>query len=101
MLLSATMPVEVLEVTKNFMRAPLNILVNKDEITLEGIKQFYINVEKEVSYSHVLVLQITRPYDQVYIILYEQVCIIYTCSYCQVISTSHVLVLWCVIVAFP
>jgi len=46
-LLSATMPVDVLEVTKRFMRNPINILVKKEELTLEGIKQFYINVEKE------------------------------------------------------
>jgi len=46
-LLSATMPVDVLEVTKRFMRSPINILVKKEELTLEGIKQFYINVEKE------------------------------------------------------
>merc|ERR1712142_669997 len=46
-LLSATMPDEVLEVTKRFMRDPINILVKKEELTLEGIKQFYINVEKE------------------------------------------------------
>jgi len=46
-LLSATMPPEVLEVTKRFMREPVRILVKKDELTLEGIRQFYINVEKE------------------------------------------------------
>jgi len=46
-LLSATMPVEVLEVTKKFMRNPIRILVKKEELTLEGITQFYINVEKE------------------------------------------------------
>uniref|UniRef100_A0A3B1KFC3 RNA helicase n=1 Tax=Astyanax mexicanus TaxID=7994 RepID=A0A3B1KFC3_ASTMX len=46
-LLSATMPVEVLEVTTKFMREPVRILVKKDELTLEGIRQFYINVEKE------------------------------------------------------
>merc|ERR1711973_674357 len=44
---SATMPVDVLEVTKRFMRNPINILVKKEELTLEGIKQFYISVEKE------------------------------------------------------
>ena len=47
-LLSATMPAEVLEVTKKFMRDPIRILVKKEELTLEGIKQFYINVEREV-----------------------------------------------------
>merc|ERR1719361_1616856 len=46
-LLSATMPSEVLDVTKKFMRDPVEILVKKDELTLEGIKQFFINVEKE------------------------------------------------------
>lgn len=46
-LLSATMPQEVLEVTKYFMRDPIRILVRKEELTLEGIKQFYVNVECE------------------------------------------------------
>lgn len=46
-LLSATMPQDVLEVTTKFMRNPIRILVKKDELTLEGIKQFFINVEKE------------------------------------------------------
>lgn len=50
-LLSATMPAEVLEVTKKFMRDPIRILVKKEELTLEGIKQFYINVEREVGSS--------------------------------------------------
>ncbi|KAH6887349.1 DEAD-domain-containing protein [Coprinopsis sp. MPI-PUGE-AT-0042] len=48
-LLSATMPAEVLEVTTKFMRDPVRILVKRDdpELTLEGIKQFYIAVEKD------------------------------------------------------
>merc|ERR1711934_763759 len=46
-LLSATMPAEVLEVTKKFMRDPVRILVKKEELTLEGIRQFYISVERE------------------------------------------------------
>ena len=29
------------------MRDPKRILVNKDELTLEGIRQFYVYVEKE------------------------------------------------------
>jgi len=37
----------VLEVTKKFMRDPIRILVKRDELTLEGIRQFYIAVEKE------------------------------------------------------
>ena len=46
-LLSATMPQEVLEVTTRFMREPVRILVKKEELTLEGIRQFYISVERE------------------------------------------------------
>ena len=36
LLLSATMPSDVLDVTKNFMRDPIRILVKKEELTLEG-----------------------------------------------------------------
>jgi len=46
-LLSATMPPDVLEVSKSFMRNPARILVKKEELTLEGIKQFYVNVKHE------------------------------------------------------
>lgn len=46
-LLSATMPPDVLEVTKRFMRNPIRILVRKEELSLEGIRQFYVHIEKE------------------------------------------------------
>jgi len=46
-LFSATMPLDVLEVTQRFMRDPVRILVKKDELTLEGIKQFYIATDRE------------------------------------------------------
>ncbi|PIA15627.1 DEAD/DEAH box helicase [Coemansia reversa NRRL 1564] len=46
-LLSATMPTDVLEVTTKFMRDPIRILVKRAELTLEGIKQFYIDVGRE------------------------------------------------------
>ncbi|CAB4065434.1 EIF4A [Lepeophtheirus salmonis] len=46
-LMSATMPDDVLHVTKRFMRDPIRILVRKEELTLEGILQFYVFVEKE------------------------------------------------------
>jgi translation initiation factor 4A len=46
-LLSATMPQDVLEVTTRFMRDPIRILVKKEELTLEGIRQFYVDVKKE------------------------------------------------------
>ena len=33
--------------TQKFMTEPVRVLVKRDELTLEGIKQFYVNVEKE------------------------------------------------------
>lgn len=53
LLLSATMPKDVFDVTTRFMRDPVKILVKKEELTLEGIKQFYIQVEREVSHYEV------------------------------------------------
>lgn len=46
-LFSATMPPEILRLTEEFMRDPVKILVKKDELTLEGIKQYYIAIQKE------------------------------------------------------
>jgi translation initiation factor 4A len=46
-LFSATMPPDILELTKRFMRDPVHILVKKNELTLEGIQQFYVGVEQE------------------------------------------------------
>lgn len=46
-LFSATMPQDILELTTKFMRDPKRILVKNDELTLEGIRQFYVAVEKE------------------------------------------------------
>ncbi|KAL1110314.1 hypothetical protein AAG570_007847 [Ranatra chinensis] len=46
-LISATLPHEILEMTSKFMTDPIRILVKRDELTLEGIKQFFVAVEKE------------------------------------------------------
>lgn len=46
-LLSATMPTEILDVTKQMMTNPVQILVKKEELTLDGIRQFYIRVKLE------------------------------------------------------
>ena len=35
---SATLPVEILEMTNKFMDDPLKILVKRDELTLDGIR---------------------------------------------------------------
>jgi len=44
---SATLPKEILTIIELFMNDPVRILVKKDELTLEGIKQFYIAVDEE------------------------------------------------------
>merc|ERR1712227_79332 len=46
-LVSATLPHEILEMTHKFMSDPIRILVKRDELTLEGIKQFFVAVERE------------------------------------------------------
>ncbi len=45
-LYSATMPREFFDISKKIMRDPKKILVKTEQLTLEGIKQFYINVER-------------------------------------------------------
>ena len=45
-LFSATLPKETLAMTKHFMRDPAKILVKNEALTLDGIKQYYIAVEK-------------------------------------------------------
>eukprot|EP00058_Branchiostoma_floridae_P007798 XP_002593286.1 hypothetical protein BRAFLDRAFT_59324 [Branchiostoma floridae] len=49
-LLSATMPMDVLQFTSRVMREPVNVMVKAEEgMTLEGdkLKQFYVKVERE------------------------------------------------------
>ena len=45
-LFSATMTEEFFKLTKCFMREPVKILVKNEELTLEGIRQYYINLDK-------------------------------------------------------
>ncbi|KAL5268234.1 hypothetical protein ACHWQZ_G002184 [Mnemiopsis leidyi] len=47
LLVSATLPHDVLELTNKFMTDPVRVLVKRDELTLEGIKQFFVAVERE------------------------------------------------------
>tara|TARA_B100000674_G_scaffold490893_1_gene507759 strand:- start:670 stop:1797 length:1128 start_codon:yes stop_codon:yes gene_type:complete len=44
-LFSATLPDEILELTDKFMNEPERVLVKKEELTLEGIQQFFINIK--------------------------------------------------------
>ena len=45
-LYSATMEPKFFHITKNFMRNPIIVLIKKEDLTLQGIKQFYIDCEK-------------------------------------------------------
>ncbi len=46
-LLSATMIPEVVEVATTLLRNPIKILLQAEEVTLEGIKQYYVAVGRE------------------------------------------------------
>jgi superfamily II DNA/RNA helicase len=47
LLFSATMPDEVTEVAEKFLRNPVRILMPPENVTLAGIKQYYVNVERD------------------------------------------------------
>ena len=46
-LFSATIPLEMLDITSKFVEDPIRILVKKEELTLAGIRQFYIAVQED------------------------------------------------------
>lgn len=46
-LVSATLPADVLEMTQKFMTEPVTILVKRDEITVDSIQQFFVAVDEE------------------------------------------------------
>ena len=44
---SATIPDRILQITNNFMTDPHKILIEREELTLDGITQFYIDIGRE------------------------------------------------------
>ena len=46
-LFSATMPQNVLEVAETYLNNPVRNLLPPDEVTLDGIKQYYVELERE------------------------------------------------------
>ena len=46
-LFSATMPTELNTLTDKFMRNPVKILVKNEQLTLEGIRQFYVALDND------------------------------------------------------
>jgi len=53
-LFSATMPPDILDLTTKFMRDPVRILVKAEALTLEGILQYYVALDKEAHKLDVL-----------------------------------------------
>ena len=47
-LFSATMPEELETLTEKFLRNPTKILVKSEELTLQGITQYYVNIEDDI-----------------------------------------------------
>lgn len=45
-LFSATLPPDILELSESFLRDPEKILVQKEQLTLEGIIQYYVNLKQ-------------------------------------------------------
>jgi len=46
-LFSATMPKDIVTLTTNFMNDPAKILIKNEELSLAGIKQYYVTLKKE------------------------------------------------------
>ena len=46
-LFSATMPPNVLQIAENYLNNPVRILLPPDEVTLDGIKQYYVSLDRE------------------------------------------------------
>lgn len=46
-LISVTIPVEILEITEKFMTDPVRILVRRDELTVDEVRQYFVAVDKE------------------------------------------------------
>lgn len=46
-LFSATLNPDVMSITKKFMRNPVEILVETEDLTLDGIKQFYVQLREQ------------------------------------------------------
>lgn len=47
-LFSATMPPSLYSLAEKFMRNPIKIIVKTEQLTLEGIKQYYVNLDDDV-----------------------------------------------------
>jgi len=74
-LFSATMPPELEQLTQKFLRDPIKILVKQDQVTLDGIKQFYVGVEDDNTKFDTL--------KDIFSLIVMSQCIIYCNSICS------------------
>lgn len=63
-LFSATLNTDVMRITEKFLRNPTNILVNTEDLTLDGIKQYYILMEEKHKFDCLLDLYHTMSIAQ-------------------------------------
>lgn len=80
-LFSATLPAELCDLTDKFMRNPVKILVKNEQLTLEGIRQYYVALEND-----------DQKYDtlkDIYGIVSLSQCIIYCNSIKRVSDLFH------------
>lgn len=77
-LFSATLPQSVHEITNNFMRDPVNILMKTEMVTLEGISQNYVAVNNDVEKFDVL--------KDLFAFISSQQCIVYCNSIKRVVD---------------
>jgi superfamily II DNA/RNA helicase len=75
-LVSATMSHEILDMTRKFMNNPIKILVKREEVTLEGIRQYFVNV-RDSSYKFEVLLD-----------LYNVLCVAQTIIYVNTIQCA-------------
>jgi translation initiation factor 4A len=64
LLFSATIPKDIVLLTTNFMNDPAKILVKNEELTLKGIKQYYVVLKKEWKFETLMNLYKTLDIAQ-------------------------------------
>lgn len=81
-LFSATLNSDVMRITDKFLRNPTNILVENECLTLEGIRQYYVNMREQDKFSVLMDLYTTMSIAQ---------CIIYCNNRSRVEEVAHLL----------
>lgn len=81
-LFSATLNSDVMRITEKFLRNPTNILVENDSLTLDGIRQYYVNMREQDKFAVLIDLYETMSIAQ---------CIIYCNSRSRVEEVSRAL----------